>query len=520
MKFLLSLFGIAWLVHHTKGQFDSLFKGIDFNIGDLFDAPDKATGYADEEKGQTAYDASLSKEQKLFASSYKPRTRKLYFQIEQVEWNYAPQGRNVVLSNEFGDDENVFLQNRPLENPFNENQVDPPISDLAVGPRYQKFRYIEYTDETFTTVVPRRPEERHLGLLGPTVRCVVGDTIHLTLRNGAAPSQETASQRRRRRRLQEGEGGFPGFDATPALCFSAHPHGLAYTKMSEGAFYSDGSGDPTVEGTPGIAPADCVMPGMTATQEWYCVPEAGPGPGSDLSSMSWVYHSHVNTPNDINSGLYGMIVVTAPWAVKTPGNAERGTPGDVDREFFALMHVVNENVSWLVQANVETYIIGDVELDETERDKVVEALDTSNSWPESNLMHSINGLMYGNVVFGDTVPLFKAQQGERVRWYVTSMGSEEDHHTHHWHGNVLTTEEGLHRDVILMSAAESMPSDMYSRNAGNWLYHCHIHDHISAGMETIYQIQQTESVAVPSPGKIQKSRNPWFEKNSAYEGKW
>uniref|UniRef100_A0A0G4GQ79 Plastocyanin-like domain-containing protein n=1 Tax=Chromera velia CCMP2878 TaxID=1169474 RepID=A0A0G4GQ79_9ALVE len=519
MKFLFGFLGSALLAPSSEGQFDGLFKGLegfDFNVGDLFDAPDRAVGMSDDDKGGKAYDAGLSKEQKVAAATYKPRTRKIYLQIEQVEWNFAPQGRNEILDTAFGDDENVFLQNRPLENPFNPNQMDPPVTDLAVGSRYQKFRYIEYTDDTFTTQVPRRTEELHLGLLGPVVRCVVGDTVHVTLKNGVPA--DMMNNQRRRRRLQEG--GFAGFDQPPPLCFSAHPHGLAYTKMSEGAFYSDGSGDPNVDGTPGIAPADCVMPGMTATQEWFCVPEAGPGPKSKVSSMSWVYHSHVNTPLDINSGIYGMIVVTAPWAVKTEENAARGTPGDVDREFFALMHVVNENAGWLIEENVEQYIIGDVALTDPERDMVVEFLDNSASFPESNLMHAINGLMYGNVVAEDTLPLFKARQGEKVRWYVTSMGSEEDHHTHHWHGNVLTTERGLNRDVILMSAAESMPADMYTRNAGNWLYHCHIHDHISAGMESIYQVLQTEAVAVPPPGKMQYSTNPWYKDDPSYAGKF
>lgn len=37
---------------------------------------------------------------------------------------------------------------------------------------------------------------------------------------------------------------------------------------------------------------------------------AGPGP-TDGSSVAWPYHSHVNEPRDTNTGLLGMIIVTA-----------------------------------------------------------------------------------------------------------------------------------------------------------------------------------------------------------------
>jgi hypothetical protein len=46
---------------------------------------------------------------------------------------------------------------------------------------------------------------------------------------------------------------------------------------------------------------------------------------------------------------------------------------------------------------------------------------------ESNLMHNINGLMYGNNVN------FMCR-GDKVRWYVFAFGTEVDMHTAHWHG--------------------------------------------------------------------------------------
>jgi hypothetical protein len=42
---------------------------------------------------------------------------------------------------------------------------------------------------------------------------------------------------------------------------------------------------------------------------------------------------------------------------------------------------------------------------------------------ESNLMHSINEFVFGNM------PLMKMKKGDKVRWYAMAMGTEVDLHT-------------------------------------------------------------------------------------------
>jgi hypothetical protein len=51
---------------------------------------------------------------------------------------------------------------------------------------------------------------------------------------------------------------------------------------------------------------------------------------------------------------------------------------------------------------------------------------------ESNLMHSINEFVFGNM------PLMKMKKGDKVRWYAMAMGTEVDLHTPHWQGNTVT----------------------------------------------------------------------------------
>ena len=96
-------------------------------------------------------------------------------------------------------------------------------------------------------------------------------------------------------------------------------------------------------------------------------------------------------------------------------------------------------------------------------------------------MHSINGY-----VFGDQ-PMITIHRGEHVRWYVMSMGTEVDLHTPHWHGNTVTV-NGMRMDVVSLLPATMVVADMVPDDAGIWLFHCHVNDHIRAGMLTRYKV--------------------------------
>jgi manganese oxidase len=61
------------------------------------------------------------------------------------------------------------------------------------------------------------------------------------------------------------------------------------------------------------------------------------------------------------------------------------------------------------------------------------------------------------------------------------MGTEVDLHTPHWHGTT-TTVMGMRTDVASLLPATMVTADMTADNAGIWLFHCHVNDHISAGM--------------------------------------
>ncbi|WP_460035001.1 multicopper oxidase domain-containing protein [Methylothermus subterraneus] len=109
---------------------------------------------------------------------------------------------------------------------------------------------------------------------------------------------------------------------------------------------------------------------------------------------------------------------------------------------------------------------------------------------EAGLMHSINGYIFGNLK-GLVFPY-----GAKVRWHVLGMGNEVDLHTSHWHGKTLQLGAPLGRlpfgpvrtDVIALLPAQMVTVDMLADNPGEWLFHCHVSDHIDAGMVTTYRI--------------------------------
>ena len=96
-------------------------------------------------------------------------------------------------------------------------------------------------------------------------------------------------------------------------------------------------------------------------------------------------------------------------------------------------------------------------------------------------MHTINGYVYGNL------PIPTMRKGERVRWYVMDLGTETDLHTPHWHGNTVLM-MGTRTDSLALLPGSMVVADMVPDDVGTWLFHCHVNDHITAGMLALYKV--------------------------------
>jgi hephaestin len=296
-----------------------------------------------------------------------------------------------------------------------------------IGRIYKKAVFRAYTDDSFTQLVERPAQWEHLGRLGPVIHAEVGDEVEVLFKNNTG---------------------------SPA---TMHAHGLRYDKGSEGSPYADGTdGDQKAD--------DGVEPGQTHVYRWEVPERAGPGP-HDPSSVMWMYHSHVDEVSDVYAGLMGAIIVTRRGEARPDG-----TPKGVDRELIVNFEVTDENSSPYLEENIAR--AGDPASVDPEDDDFV----------ESNLMHGVNGYVYGNL------PGLDVKNGERVRWYLMAMGTEVDLHTPHWHGNVVTA-MGMRTDVVSLLPATMITADMKPDAPGTWLFHCHVADHISAGMQALFTVK-------------------------------
>lgn len=355
------------------------------------------------------------------------KVRTYYVAADEVEWDYAPSGINKMMGMKFDGYGNLFTEKGPHR----------------IGKVYRKAIYREYTDETFTKLKPRTADQEYLGMLGPVLRAEVGDTLRVVFRNNATRP------------------------------YSMHPHGVFYGKDSEGTGNYDDGSSPTEKAN------NIVKPGETHTYNWEVPERAGPGP-SDPSSIVWLYHSHVVEMKDVESGLIGPIVITRRGMLG-PGDK----PKDVDKEFVTLFMIYDENTSWYLDQNIKTYVSDPKGLNKLEFAPTDDQGNFSligSGFTSANFKATINGYMFANN------PLMTMKKGERVRWYVVTVGEGVNLHTPHWHGNVVLS-DGKRTDVVLLMPAQMLTVDMVPDDPGTWLFHCHFSEHMDAGMVAMYKVE-------------------------------
>jgi FtsP/CotA-like multicopper oxidase with cupredoxin domain len=295
----------------------------------------------------------------------------------------------------------------------------PLPPNVAAKRRGGRIRYVQYTDDTFQAKVIEAPR---LGVLGPVLRGTVGEFLSITFLN---------------------RGGRP---------LSMHPHGVKYDKDSEGSYYMP---------KPGLGAA--VGVGAKFTYVWHLDEESGPLP-TEPSSKGWLYHSHVEGDEEAEMGLVGFIVVTDPKRARPDG-----TPSDIDREMAALFMFHDE--SGIGAAMKEALEYGNLGMNMPQL-----TWTQIQEQTETGARAAINGYVFGNL------PGLDMNEGDRVRWYLFGLGSREDFHTAHWHG-LRVLEEGRRRtDSVELLPASMKTADMVADNPGQWLFHCHVSEHMLEGM--------------------------------------
>ncbi|KTF76328.1 hypothetical protein cypCar_00020492 [Cyprinus carpio] len=355
--------------------------------------------------------------------------RTYYIAIREENWNYAPSGRNLINNRSIEQDDHAsdFLTKGPTR----------------IGSVYKKALYRQYTDDSYSTEIPK---PAWLGFLGPIIRAEVGDVIEVHMKNFAS------------------------------IPYSLHPHGVFYEKNSEGALYPDGT-------TGSKKSDDAVDPGKSYTYTWQVKPEYAPTE-ADANCLTWIYHSHGDAPKDISSGLIGALLTCKKGTLDS-----KQKRSDVDEDFILMFSVVDENLSWYLEENIKMFC--------SDQDATNQLKNNADEeFRESNLMHSINGYVYGNL------PELKVCVGRSVSWHLFGIGNEVDIHSAYFHGHTLL--DRMHRtDVLSLFPATFVTATMIPKTKGKWLLSCQVNDHVQAGMQSFYEVSACGSTAsaTEAPGK-------------------
>lgn len=93
---------------------------------------------------------------------------------------------------------------------------------------------------------------------------------------------------------------------------------------------------------------------------------------------------------------------------------------------------INENESWCLDDNIKAHIPNPDKLNRYEVKPVtatgIFGTIAGSGFAYTNVKWSINGYIYGNM------PMMAMRRGDRVPWYVATLGDFNNAHTPHWHG--------------------------------------------------------------------------------------
>ncbi|NXE96253.1 HPHL1 protein, partial [Menura novaehollandiae] len=147
----------------------------------------------------------------------------------------------------------------------------------------------------------------------------------------------------------------------------------------------------------------------------------------------------------------------------------------MDREFYLLFSIFDENDSWYLNKNIEAFTGDPSKVDENDAD-----------FKESNKMHAVNGYLYGNL------PGLTMCKNDMVSWHLIGLGSHYDMHGVHFQGNTIDL-RGTTRDGLALFPHLSGTALMQPDRVGTFKVVCRTFDHFVGGMKHLYEVSSCRS---------------------------
>ncbi|NXC48375.1 HPHL1 protein, partial [Penelope pileata] len=142
----------------------------------------------------------------------------------------------------------------------------------------------------------------------------------------------------------------------------------------------------------------------------------------------------------------------------------------IDREFYLLFSIFDENDSWYLNKNIEAFTGDPSKVDENDAD-----------FKESNKMHAVNGYLFGNL------PGLAMCKDDKVSWHLIGLGSHYDMHGVQFQGNNIDL-RGTTRDGLALFPHLSGTALMQPDRVGTFKVVCRTFDHFVGGMKHLYEV--------------------------------
>ncbi|XP_033843090.1 coagulation factor V [Periophthalmus magnuspinnatus] len=306
-----------------------------------------------------------------------------YIAAEEVVWDYAP---DMPVHTDEGF-KLKYLTNSPVR----------------IGQKYKKAVFTLYKNESFTEKAENQQRKNELGILGPVIRAQIRDVVKIVFKNMASRP------------------------------YSIYPHGLTIEKSQEGVNYPAGGNQ-----------SHGVQPGETHTYQWHVIEEDEPL-NEDSRCLTRMYHSAVDTPRDIASGLIGPMLICKSESLNV-----RNVQLKADKEQHAVFAVFDENKSWYLDENIN---------------RNCDQFRVNKDDPEfykSNVMHTINGYTF------ESGPDLGFCNGEVATWHVSSVGAQDFIQTATFYGHPFELNDRT-EDMLSLYPMTGETISMNMDNIGVWL---------------------------------------------------
>jgi FtsP/CotA-like multicopper oxidase with cupredoxin domain len=272
---------------------------------------------------------------------------------------------------------------------------------------------------------------------------------------------------------------------------SLHSMGLGYNKDNEGSLYPNNT---SPDGAAVISEGDAIPPGGCFTYKWF-VPNAS-APTAPNPSKFWAYHSYINMPTELDSGLMGPFIVYAKGKMNITMSS--------NRELVILYNNFNEANSLLAETNdrnmsngtsgskpkgpmpMQGQGYGNYSIWHPQVTNMPSTILTAKQAPS---FHSLNGYVFANM------PSFEMCVDDNVIWYLYAFGAAS--HVFHLHGNNFKTATGEYMAGHAIADGEMSVLTMSASTKGKWDLICHVNNHLEDGMVASYVVTPRDQCNLP-----------------------